>query len=209
MDTLPVGIHEKKHSLQCCQGDANWSPRGEHTEHPLEWPKPEQLTIPYAHEDMEQLESSLITTGSGMWPRAVFLLSIYPITNHQKLHTHAKDLCVNVGLAASFVRVETERHRSYPSVGEWILWHVQRMQYSALKRAELSSREWQGRILNAVRNGETDLWWTRHSGADGAVRNELTAALKGKTRAGKMARQVKVSKCREKEDWPLTSDLSK
>lgn len=52
-------------------------------------------------------------------------------------------------VTAAFVGVKTQKHPRYLPVDEDILWYVQKGEYtSALERAELSSHERQGRILN-------------------------------------------------------------
>lgn len=153
-------------------GRCKLKPQWEHTEHLLEWPKPGQLTVPHANEDMEQLE---LLIHNGGWRVVVQQSSflVFTLSWTTGSYTPMLKTCAWI-LITSLVCIQTQRHQSYPSTDEWILRRVQKMECSsALKRTELSSCEGQGRILDALSNGETDLWQICHSRADRL--NELTA----------------------------------
>ena len=55
-------------------------------------------------------------------------------------------------ITALFIIAKTWKQPTYPSVGEWInkLWYIQAMEYSVLKRNELSSHERTWRNLKYI-----------------------------------------------------------
>ena len=74
-----------------------------------------------------------------------------PVTVQKNLKLHTHKTYTLMSTAALFIYVKAWKQPRCPSVGEWInkLWYIQTMDYSTLKRNELSSHKKTWRKLNA------------------------------------------------------------